>query len=85
MKTNMISEKEVRKVGTGVNIIELQVEMLRHGKTNQDMIIETGISHVTWYRKKNRELKYTREDIVAICRVLGIKDNRLIEIFFPDL
>lgn len=68
-----------------MNRIELEVEMLRKGKTNRDMVKETGIDYTTWYRKKKGLFRYSREDIIAICHVLGICANRMIEIFFDDL
>ena len=67
-----------------MNTNELKIEMLRKGKTPEQLCAALGISKSTWWRKINGHVQFTQGEIVAIRRELELDDHQTALIFFAE-
>lgn len=64
--------------------IELRKRMLDYNMNQEQLAIATGIDKSRLSRLLNEKLDYTVNDVKAICKVLHIKQDDLINIFFKN-
>ncbi|EIW19964.1 MULTISPECIES: helix-turn-helix domain-containing protein [Pelosinus] len=62
----------------------LKVELLTKRKKAGDISDALGISKSAFYRKLKGETAFTQVEIVKIREILGITNERMIEIFFNE-
>lgn len=62
----------------------LRVELLIKGKKARDIAEALGISKSAFYRKLKGTTIFTQVEIVKIREILGITNERMIEIFFNE-
>lgn len=67
-----------------MNKTELKVQMLRNGKTADDLCAALGISRSAWFRKIGGESEFTQGEISALRRALDLDDQTTTLIFFND-
>ncbi len=67
-----------------MNQKELEVAILRSGKSKDDVIKESGISKKSFYAKLKGKVEFKRSDMMSLKDVLGLTDDDIIRIFFAD-
>ena len=67
-----------------MNKRELKAQMVRDGKTVDQMCDAIGISKTAWWRKTNGQTQFTIEEAVAIRRELNLDDRQTALIFFNE-
>lgn len=67
-----------------MNKTELKVQMLRKGKTADDLCAALGISRSAWFRKVGGESEFTQGEISALRFELDLDDQATTLIFFND-
>lgn len=67
-----------------MNVNELKAEMVRQGKTPDQMCAAIGISKSAWYRKIGGESEFTHREISTIRHTLGLNDHQVTQIFFAE-
>lgn len=65
-----------------MNAKELQVEIIRNGKTNQEMIERTGMSAQSFYNKMQGKTEFKNSEILNISKILGLSFDQINTIFF---
>lgn len=63
---------------------ELKAECVRNGLSQKDLAAQLGIDTVTLYRKFKGESDFSRSELQIIRSILGLSDERFIEIFFTN-
>jgi hypothetical protein len=65
-----------------MNQKELEIAILRSGKTKDDVIRESGISKKSFYAKIKGKVEFKRSEMVSLVDVLGLNKDDIIRIFF---
>lgn len=64
------------------NEMELKAECVRKGISQKELAAKLGIDTVTLYRRFKGESDFSRTELQLIRTILGLTDERFIEIFF---
>ena len=67
-----------------MNINELNAELARKGLTIPKLAEQIGIGKKALYQKFKGITQFTLPEIRAICMILGIQGDRILEIFFSE-
>ncbi|MBO6245929.1 MAG: helix-turn-helix transcriptional regulator [Anaerovibrio sp.] len=65
-----------------INEMELKAECVRKGISQKELASKLGIDAVTLYRRFKGESDFSRSELQMIRSILGLTDERFIEIFF---
>ena len=65
-----------------MNSRELKAQMIRNGKSVDDLCTALGISRSAWFRKVNGESQFTQGEINGLRFELSLDDQQTINIFF---
>ena len=65
-----------------MNSTELKVQMIRKGKTAEDLYTALGISSTAWFRKVSGKSAFTQGEISSLINELDLDDELLRTIFF---
>lgn len=67
-----------------MNSRELKAQMIRVGKSVDDLCTALGISRSAWFRKVNGESQFTQGEINGLRFELELNDQQTISIFFNN-
>ena len=67
-----------------MDIRELKAQMVRKGKTADQLCSVLGISKSAWYRKTGGDTQFTQSEIVGLRRELDLDDHLTARIFFNE-
>lgn len=67
-----------------MNKLELKAELVRQGKTYDNVAETIGISLVSFNRKINDKTEFSLSELTAIKKCLNLSDKRFKEIFFDE-
>ena len=65
-----------------MNVKELKAEMIRKGKSVDQLCAAIGISRTSWFRKISGETEFTQGEISAISNLLSLNSEQIGSIFF---
>ena len=65
-----------------MNSRELKAQMIRKGKTADQLCAAMGISRSAWFRKVSGDSEFTQGEICKLRGLLGLDDHQTAEIFF---
>ena len=65
-----------------MNKRELKAQMIRNGKTVDQLCTALGISRTAWFRKVGGESQFTQGEIMGLRFELGLDDHQTADIFF---
>ena len=67
-----------------MNKRELKAQMVRNGKTVDQLCTALGISRTAWFRKVGGESQFTQGEIMGLRFELDLDDHQTAEIFFNN-
>ena len=67
-----------------MNSRELKAEMVRNGKSVDDLCSALGISRSAWFRKVGGDSQFTQGEIMGLRFELSLDDHQTAKIFFDD-
>ena len=67
-----------------MNATELRVEMVRAGKSVEDISRELGVAPTTLYRKMDGKSDFGLSELKVIKKILNLDDDAVKRIFFAD-
>lgn len=67
-----------------MNVRELKAQMIRKGKTIDQLCTSCGISKTSWFRKTTGVSEFTQGEISVIRRELELDSDQTMMIFFDS-
>lgn len=67
-----------------MNVRELKAEMVRQGKTTEELCSALGISKSAWFRKMNGTSQFDQGEISVLRSELNLDAQQTITIFFAE-
>ena len=67
-----------------MNVRELKAQMIRQGKTIDQLCASCGISKTSWFRKTTGVSEFTQGEISVIRRELDLDPDQTMLIFFDS-
>lgn len=67
-----------------MNKLELKAQMVRKGKTVDQLCTALGISRTAWFRKVGGESQFTQGEIMGLRFELDLDDHQTADIFFNE-
>ena len=68
-----------------MNVEELQISILKAGKTNRETSVYLGISEQAFYNKINGKSEFKNSEILKLSKFLKLSASKVNEIFFDNI
>ena len=68
-----------------MNTDDLNAEIARNGLTKPQLAKKIGVSKKCLYRKLKGETSFKQEEIQKIASILGLNEEKIMNIFFAEL